>query len=728
VSARAAGAPPHERRAAAAGAAASLALFALYAASAAPDVTFWDAGEFVAAFATLGIPHPPGTPLFVCLGRAWVLALGAAGIGVAPAAALLAAACTAAAGGLTAALVTRWTRSAAGGVGAAVCAGTMSTAWGNATEAEVYAPALLLAVLAIYAGDRAGRPPGVRPVGGRATAAPAASPGRRWTTAAAYALALSVPLHLSVLVAAPAVAWLAAGDVRRRLRPSRAAVIVGTSVAAAGAAGASWAQVVVGGLVLVASCGWPLGDRPGPGDGRARPVGGGEGDDGGRRQVALGAAVAVAVALSAVFVLLVRARHDPWLNQGSPSTWTALGEVLARRQYAPAPPWPRQAPWWLQAGNLFEWADWQVALGVDGGAPPSWRRTPVTIAYAALGAVGAAWHRRRDRRSFGAWALVLACGSLGVAAYLNLKAGPTYGVGVLSDAAPREARERDYFFVLAWWAWGAWAGVGAVVLARRVATRARAGRHGPAARTLGGLALAALPATLNWRAADRRREPAASTPAAFARALLESAPPRAVLLVAADNDSYPLWAAQAGAGVRRDVTPVTLSLLPAAWYRAELERRHALVPRTLTAAWHGEAATWQAIAVAAAARGRPLVTSTAVAPAVRDAIGGVWAHTGLLVERVPGPRVGARALDRAPPAVAARLGVALVDTAALRASARLVSQVAPTLFARVTHRGADPDRADAVGAWARRQLACPPRCSARGGVSSRRPRRGRGAP
>ncbi|HEV7836530.1 MAG TPA: DUF2723 domain-containing protein, partial [Gemmatimonadaceae bacterium] len=51
-------------------------LLFVYMLTLAPSVTLWDSGEFLAAIHSLGIPHPPGTPLYVLLGKVWSMALG----------------------------------------------------------------------------------------------------------------------------------------------------------------------------------------------------------------------------------------------------------------------------------------------------------------------------------------------------------------------------------------------------------------------------------------------------------------------------------------------------------------------------------------------------------------------------------------------------------------------------------------------------------------------------
>ncbi|HEX5972951.1 MAG TPA: DUF2723 domain-containing protein [Gemmatimonadaceae bacterium] len=571
-------------------------LLACYLSTLAPGVTFWDAGEFITAAWTFGIPHPPGTPLYVALGHAWILLLSPV-VGAALAMNLLSAVATSAAGAVTAWLLAR-PRGAGGAdstedarawgaVSATLAAGLMASAWANATETEVYAVALLHAVLLLACADKAGEAVG--------------RSGTRRTALTAYLILLAPAVHLSVLVTAPAAIMLAARDEAGRWRGRRAIALIGAVVVAAGVGRGSLPLVAGGALLLVAAA--------------LRRE---------RRSAATRIAAFVALALvasSAVLIMLVRARHDPALDQGDPSTLAALADVVARRQYDVAGLWPRRAPAWLQLANLVQYLDWQAALGWGRGVFTTPARVAATVVFGLLGVVGARALRRQSRRLGNATLVLLLCGTLGVAVYLNLRAGASLGWGILPDSAPHEARERDYFFVYGFWAWGCLVGCGALALVRA--------RRWPAWSALG---VALLPLLGNWSVMDRRREPERDAARRVAHAILGSAPRNAVLFLAGDNDSYPLWYAQEVEGLRRDVFPVTMPLLSAAWYTDQVARRtglrwpaHEPVPGT---EWRHEQ---QAALIARAARaaGRPVAASALLTSAERALLGSGWVLSGV---------------------------------------------------------------------------------------------------
>src|ERR1700674_1834686 len=52
-----------------AAAAVSTLVFVLYLITLAPSTAMWDTSEYIAAAYTFGLPHPPGNPFFVLLGR-----------------------------------------------------------------------------------------------------------------------------------------------------------------------------------------------------------------------------------------------------------------------------------------------------------------------------------------------------------------------------------------------------------------------------------------------------------------------------------------------------------------------------------------------------------------------------------------------------------------------------------------------------------------------------------
>src|SRR5437763_13535221 len=76
----------------------SLGALALYLITLSPSTAMWDTSEYIAAAYTLGLPHPPGNPLFVILGRVFSILPIASSIAVRIN--ILAAMCSAASAGM----------------------------------------------------------------------------------------------------------------------------------------------------------------------------------------------------------------------------------------------------------------------------------------------------------------------------------------------------------------------------------------------------------------------------------------------------------------------------------------------------------------------------------------------------------------------------------------------------------------------------------------------------
>src|SRR5688500_17940616 len=136
---------------------AALAVFALYAMTLAPSSALWDASEYITAAYTLGIPHPPGNPLFVLVGNV-AARLPIPETTVALRVNLLAALCSALAAGVwflvAERVLARWIAARgprlAGGAAAALLGATAFTVWNQSVVNEkVYT--VSLAIFAVVA-------------------------------------------------------------------------------------------------------------------------------------------------------------------------------------------------------------------------------------------------------------------------------------------------------------------------------------------------------------------------------------------------------------------------------------------------------------------------------------------------------------------------------------------------------------------------------------------------
>src|ERR1700682_5123006 len=375
-------------------------VFVLYLLTLAPSVAMWDTGEYMAAAKVLGIPHPPGNPFFVLLAHAF----GSLPIPVSYAAkinilAALASACSAGFWFLiTERIVARW----------------IVDRWQR----------LVVAGLATLIG---------------------ATAFTVWNQSVVNEKVYTVSLLFFTIASWLMIQWIEDPD----------------------SPGADRLLILVAFLLGLGYSNHPAGFLPLPAAGvavlavRWRTLL--------RWKLVLAALAALLLGLTPFIYEPVRAAYFPGINEGAPTacenkleascTFTKLtkdrlmsninreqyGKKLERSEEYPA----QVGMWWL----YFKWQWLRDSHGTMQGA-----QFVMAFVFLALGLLGGYAHWQRDRRTFWYFGPLMFTMTLALIYYLNFKYGWSQDPGA-QDVA-REVRDRDYFYIWSFSAWGVWAAIG----------------------------------------------------------------------------------------------------------------------------------------------------------------------------------------------------------------------------------------------------------------------------
>ena len=513
---------------------AGLAVWTLYVLTLAPTTAFWDASEYIATAHILGIPHPPGNPFFVILGRTWDVLLGWTGLSVAQRINLLSATMSGGAAVFWFLSVARiWNHFTENrrllvlvSFLSVMLGGTAFTVWYQSNvNAKVYTVSLFIVALVSYLALKWEDYSGTRR-------------GDRLVLVVFFIIGLGATNHLmSALPLGALGLYILWHDWRHLLRWK----LIGTGVA----------------LALI---GFSLQGFFPPIRSAQNPVI----DEGNPECESLWKAAPTAVNWLPVAGAVVP----------ESAVCSRLDAVIKREQYNKPSLTERQAPFQAQLANYWQYFDWQWARPL-----PRVPRGAVTMLFVFFGLIGLWRHWKGDRDSFVYMGTLLFTVTVLLVFYLNFQ----YGYSLYPDVpmSQHEVRERDYFYIVSFNLWGLWAGMGIVTLWQQLAGAIRGGASGlgrdqadlPGDRRRSYLwaspilALAFLPLALNFSRADRSGDYSARD---WAYNLLQSVEPYGILITNGDNDTFPLWYLQEVEGIRKDVTVIVSSYLGTDWYPGQL--------------------------------------------------------------------------------------------------------------------------------------------------------------
>jgi hypothetical protein len=500
-------------------------VFLLYLITLSPSTAMWDTSEYLAAAYTLGLPHPPGNPFFVLLGR--VFAVLPIAPNVAMRVNILAALCSAVSAGmwflitervLVSWFSARWQR-IVGGALAAFIGATAFTVWAQSVVNEkVYTVSLVgLAIVSWLTVRWCDEPFGRK--------------ADRTLVLIAFLSGLGYANHMAGFLALPAVA--VAVLIRRP----------GTFL--------RWRLLLAGvfalGLGMTPFLTQPIRSAHFPRLNEGETTG-----------------CATKLDVGCTF---------------SKTTYDRFMYNFNRGQYGKPELSERQAPFFSgQVGMWWLYFKWQWLRDPEGKYPGY--QALMAWAYLLLGLAGGYVHWKRDRRSFSYFGPLIFSVTLLLIYYMNFKYGASQSPD-LADSVAREVRDRDYFYLWSFSAWSVWVALGLMLVWEKIAELFGAeqvvrGKETVTLPKTAGWAYASplllftvIPLFANWSSASRAGQ---TDTRDFAHDLLNSVEPYGVLITVGDNDTFPLWYAQEVEGIRQDVTVLCTSLLNTDWYTRQMIR------------------------------------------------------------------------------------------------------------------------------------------------------------
>ncbi len=573
----------------------------MYAATTQSSVAFWDAGELAAATIALEVPHPPGTPLFEILGRlAMMVPVGAdSGFRINLLSALSSALTIMFMYLIGVKIISRWKGSPTNPLSAilvfsssAIGALTYSvtdTFWFNAVESEVFAMSMLFVAsvvwLALVWFERAEEPG-----------------SDRYLLLIAYLMGLSIGVHqlsllayftvallvyfryyefawrtflyflvismLSFFVIFPVIVEWLPGLLNGNFSAGPVSVTNGSSL-----------RIFVLGLLAASVYGVYRAQK------NSRRILG----------ISLTAVLLIILGYSTYTLILIRAGSHPPINENAPDTLPRLVEYLSRSQYGQQPPilkrrWDTNDPAHMQNYRKYS-SDWDFFwkyqlnhmflryigfnfIGRAGDiqdAPVAFIKTAEgwfdgSKGYPAryygiplfMGLFGLWYHFKRD------WKFALA--------FLTLFVMMGFALVMYFNMFESQPRERDYFFVGAFFGFSIWIGLGVSGIVEYAGEQITS----PAKRlyaTVGLVILFFLMSPLNMFVENlySHNRHGNLIPFDYSYNILQSCKKDAILFTNGDNDTFPLWYLQEVRGIRTDIRIVNLSLLNTDWYILQLK-------------------------------------------------------------------------------------------------------------------------------------------------------------